>query len=310
VERAESYYAKAVAYGDAAVVKEAQADLEDAKNAFASFDSERKARIARLRALQNDTESALLERCERFLSAYPRALFMEVSVAIPAGDLSKHLTKKRDAISNKKCEIENIDLAPVTPDEAIAIVDRDIEKFARDGAPDLYGPTRFEGTHSYTRRQGVTRWPEIWTGTGGHRLRDGFALIFWAFKEVIRERLVAEVRERIARSKFAPIAIADREPLRQKMETELLQLEREEEAIISALQDAGDKNAVRRFNADPRAVLGIEIIEGTITETQSPRSLAEYIAEPKMKTPADQTLPRQSQWLNTGPRNADAGADD
>jgi hypothetical protein len=305
-ERTELVLSRTV--GNSDEMKYALEPRNEAREALAAFDTNRNIRLEQIRALQNRTEGGLIENCERFLSGCQHAQFKEYIASIPAGDLSKAFARTREAITKKYADIESEKLAPVTLEEATAHIDHDIQKFAQAGRPDIYATLRYEATNANTRQHGYTRWPEVWTGTGRRKIQDGFALVLWALKDQIRERLVAEAKERIESSAFASIAIADREPREIQLRAELLELERTEEAVIAALQAKGDANVVRRHNADPRALLGIEVVLTEIEHLGSGSLVAQY-EPPKMVTPSGQKLPRDSAWLNQGPRNADIADD-
>ncbi|MDR6303068.1 hypothetical protein GGQ85_000749 [Nitrobacter vulgaris] len=306
-ERAESYLTRVKANG--ANLNEAAPfilERDEARDALTAFEEDRESRLSQLRDAKSRTEGGLLERCKRFLSGHSQTTFKELVAPVTKGDLSKVLIATRYAIASKNADIANLDLAPVTLAEATAHIDHDIEKFARAGAPDTYMALRFLATNSNTRRHGFTRWPEVWTGINGRKINDGFSLVFWALKDLIRDKLVAEAKQRIESSAFPPIAIADRAPREAQLRAELLDLERTEEAIVAALQAKGDANVVRRYNADPRALLGIEIVTTEPTHGKSGDSLAQYTHEPKMEAPKGQSLPRSSKWVNQGARNTDS----
>ncbi|MBN9004563.1 MAG: hypothetical protein J0H40_04030 [Rhizobiales bacterium] len=305
-ERAESYLRRTRdSYPE--YIKEAGAALIEAQTALAEFDAERETRKQKLQEMQRATEGNHLDRCLRFLTANEHAKFYERIAPAPTGDLRKHLVKIRAEIDGKRGEIESIDLAPLTLNDATAAIDADIAKLVASG-PDIYGVTRYEGTNARTRRQGAIRWPEAWTGTGGRRVPDGLAALAWLFPDALREKLVNDADERIKKSAFTPIAISDREPMRMRLHAELLDMERIEEATVFALQSANDTTAIRRHDADPRAVLGIEV-EQAKREAHGAGSLADPVEIPKMETPPDAKLVRSSKWTSQGPRLSDTVTD-
>ena len=282
-----------------------QEAVDEARAELADFDAERS------KPAETVAEGGLFAKCEAFLVKNRDAIFRECVAPLPAKATIESLNKLRDEIETLEEAIENVNLAPLTLPEAMTVIDRSIEKLAKSGAPDLFGPTRFAIEYGDKRAQGHVIWPEqtIVTGKAIHKLPDGFGMLFWAFKDLIRDKLEAECRARIESSKFAPISATDRDARKAELSAQLLAAERVEETIVAHLQAKGDSRAVRRGDANPLALLGIEIV-GKIEEKRSgPGSLAEGFYNPPMEKPADQKLPRSSEWVSKGPRNSDVAKD-
>jgi hypothetical protein len=243
----------------------------------------------------NRDESGLLEKCELFLAQNQRAKFIERRVEIPPDGAKKALAQVRSDIIERRAAINDIDNAPLTVSEAMAAIDAELEKVAAAGKPDTFPVTRHV-EELRGRRQGNLRWRTAYVA--GELLPNGHSLVVWLFKDQIRERLREDVERRIASSAFEPIALADREPRKDALCAEILNLERLEEACVYALQAEGDANVIRRHDADIRAVLGIEVLPPG-KEIQQKSSAMMY-EPPKMETPAGQSLPRSSQWMENG----------
>jgi hypothetical protein len=95
----------------------------------------------------------------------------------------------------------------------------------------------------------------IYSGATGQTLigSSGAEVLIWLFRDQLVEGLSAEIGE------DAPGALSydQREAELGRLSKELLALERQEEALISAAERVGQR-IVRRRDADPRAILEVE----------------------------------------------------
>lgn len=271
-----------------------EAALTDARDELAQHEADVADRANRERERQARDESSFFLKARNFVIKNHNATFTERVASMPSGDPARNLVKVRAKIREATDAIDNIDIAPLPFNDVMEKVDRELCAIAAEGAPGTFGVTRFAKLFGENRRQGNLEWRNDYVAS--EFFPSGFKLCVWALKDVIRDKIAAEVRTRIAASAFEPIAIADREPRKDAIRAELLELERTEEALVHALRESGDANVSRRHDADIRAVLGVEIVGKEKQKHTGPGSLPIY-EPPTMTTPQNQTMPR-SEWLS------------
>lgn len=161
-------------------------------------------------------------------------------------------------------QLEALRAAPVTKDEAVARMRRQVAALAERGAPDLSQLYRADGRAYWperTVRAELIAFTQLPDGTqptvhgGAHFAEvDIVALFGWACRETLEAKLLAEIERQYA-TDGADAGLTGEE--RNAREIELLDailaLERDEEALI---MEGGDP-LNRRPDVDPRALLGL-----------------------------------------------------
>jgi hypothetical protein len=183
----------------------------------------------------------------------------DVSPSIPSSidECAKLLDSTRSQIAKVMKKIEKTRNGPVSVEDAMARIDRDLDAFFESGRPILTGVIREELLESGRGRPGETRWPRVWVG-GGKYMLDGFALTCWLHKDLIRKKLESEVKALIGSSPITPMS--ERPAAIAKLKTEILKLERVEEALVRRLIAAGRTDIGFRHDLmHPEARLGIKV---------------------------------------------------
>ncbi|MND69687.1 hypothetical protein D3C80_611750 [compost metagenome] len=149
------------------------------------------------------------------------------------------VTKVRENIVAVSQERQRIDLAPAPAAELAEKAVAGLDRMAAQGAPDF--DPRIRGRDPFNLDYRLTR-PGI-----------GLAFLLFLFRDEIAERLTAIIGD------DAPgtLTDADRGKLLVKTDAKRLDLERQEEALIVAAAEVGQR-IERRPDADIRAILGIE----------------------------------------------------
>lgn len=162
-------------------------------------------------------------------------------------DWSATAKRLRDEVAELQAERHRVASAPIPADEAKAAMRREIEALAEAGMPDV--GRCLEG-HSI-------RWPtkKLLGANGGLLVFDFLdvqALVAW----LDRDRLIARLEDEIDAMADPAEALTDAQRQKEdaRLRAEVLRVEREEEAAISAAAAEGT-TIPRRRNADPRAVL-------------------------------------------------------
>lgn len=165
----------------------------------------------------------------------------------PGEDWKAAIERQRGLIAQIKAEIHRTRSAPIPSDDVKEKLRQDLAALVEEGTPDV-SPV-FEG--------GQIRWPRTRLLTADGSLITGnmpniHGLLAWLNKDYLLARLDAEV-DALADDEKA-LSHNDRLAKDRDLRKQLLQHEREEEAMIMA---AGENNVLiyRRAYADPRAVL-------------------------------------------------------
>lgn len=164
---------------------------------------------------------------------------MSTKLSKAVSGLNTEVERIRGEIAALKAEREQVAQAPRTVAEAVAVLDDALDRIAAKFTPNAAGLLNPEA-----------RATDFTLGHGTHD--RGTEAAVWLFRDQVRDRLVAEIK---AADHSDGIAAGDRAARLSKIDTRLLGLEREEEALIVQAADHG-MEIMRRPDADPRAVLG------------------------------------------------------
>ena len=195
-------------------------------------------------------------RIEQFLAFNLRAKFTEaaaITLPVPEGVQTPHdiLTTTRAALGALKDQRLNVLTAPLPLADATAAAVAEVLELAAIGAPRVSDVLRGRGIG-----WPQTRLPE----TFGHNFKyvnDGNATVAWLFQEQLVARITEALEFEAACDPAAPMSAAEKAETLQKLDGEILLLERKEESIIETIEAEGG-HVLRRPDADVRAVLGIE----------------------------------------------------
>lgn len=276
VGHAEAAYANATMHGKPKKVCDALARAAaEAREELAIFNRQVEERVERENIRQSKSEGGLLDGVHKALAQHRHASFAEKAVELPKGESKTALAKVRNTIAEKTKALENVDLAPLTYDEAMAAVDRELNRLESEGLPDTYGVTRYAKMFGENRTQGTIGWRNDFVAS--EFLPSGFKLVAWALKDTLRAKIEADVKARIERSEIAPMSIADRKKVKAQLTVEVLDLEHIECRLIAALQAEGDESVSRRPGTDPLAVLGVEVVPSDTKTADTAGSLASAV---------------------------------
>jgi hypothetical protein len=140
--------------------------------------------------------------------------------------------------------------APPPDSEIAATINAAVDELAAMGRPYSGEPIGWRTTAAQVSGDGRAI-------TGHAQIPNAPATLAWLFPDALKARLLADrMAERQARGVAPGLPVAEREAALVKVEAELLEAERREEALIDQLAAAGTL-LPRRETADPRAVLGI-----------------------------------------------------
>ena len=176
-------------------------------------------------------------------------------VKVPVGQESEALADVNEKIAAKFSEYQAVPKSARSVGEAIAIATASINKRAEEGNPQ-FAATLHQGRH--------VEWPTETHYSGGpHGLnmtyRDGVSLVAYLFRDELIARAEADIRAR-AEGRLSHTAIERKSELR-RIEAELLELQRVEEVIFLACEDAG-LNVTRSWppgwHLDWKAVLQVK----------------------------------------------------
>lgn len=160
------------------------------------------------------------------------------------------LAPLRAAIYEKEEEALLIGQTPDTYDDMVRRSDNAIDALAAEGAPRINARKRTGDPANLKSEVTIGLQGNMLIGDGGAKL------LIW----LMRDELKAKVRSLIPRHPDA-MTVAQREKRLAQIAAEKLDLERREEAVIEALEQQG-RAVERRPDADPRAILGVEIVGG------------------------------------------------
>lgn len=299
IKSAEAAYENAAMYGKPKKVLEARArTVAEAREELAIFNRHADERAERAKARRAKNEESLLSKIHGVLAQYRHATFVERPVELPSGEPKAALAKVRSTIDEKTQAISNADLAPVTYDEAMAKVDAELDRVATEGEPDTFSVTRYATVFGKNRSQGTIRWRTDYVAS--EFFPSGFKLTVWALKDVIRAKLEADIKARIERSEIEPLSITARKQVKARLAAEILDLEYVECRLIAALQADGDESVSRRYDTNPLAVLGIEVIPAA----EKPQGVGSAAAATVFPVEG-QKMPVSRGWVRDGARYAD-----
>ncbi len=222
---------------------EARAELEQ-KVLDAKPNRDRARRVYDERLRINSALGALVGPLVKYCEHLPSPVKLARPVAARPGDPQKAVETIRNRLAAIREERERLRLAPYPASEAKALATAEIEALAARGRPDV-------GDLLHTKRP--IAWPEASVIAGSGLVIDATAIIAHMFKTEMIKAAHAAIDE-AADDKLA-LTEEQRHARRAELDAEKLRLEREEEATISA---ANRFDLLRRPNADPRAVLGLE----------------------------------------------------
>lgn len=169
-------------------------------------------------------------------------------------DPHKQLEAVRRKLDSALAERETVDHAPATRVELLDRFDRELDRFAGLGKPSLARTSRqgdpigiFGKLHHAV--------PEGSEGYASMAPAAANAFFVWLLRDEIRARVIGLLGDR-----DAPNALPtdQREHKLKELAAQVLALEREEEAVISAAEVAGTVIVHRRRDASPLAILEIE----------------------------------------------------
>lgn len=182
------------------------------------------------------------------------AKFIAAPVKLAKTDnLTDALKRNRDQQTIANNELLAVQNAGLTIAEAKAAMRAEVAAIVEKGRPDAY--SLFHGN--------PIEWPTelfIANGAGVHQhtvaatVKDAFALAIWANADAVIAKLDTEI-ERMGDDASALSRDAQAARI-VECEANLLKLQRQEEAIVEALEVQGHQ--VRRICADPQILLGIE----------------------------------------------------
>lgn len=185
--------------------------------------------------------------------------FREASVPLPAKKAPADALAEARANIGKISETKRAaSRASIPLSEAEASIIADIDRAAGKGlnvGSALRRHVRLNGRVERGRMIWPTR--RIMTANGMSDVPDGFALLVWLNRDELKKRALEALRA--AHDPKNALSDEDRAARLAELDAELLAQERIEEAAVEACEAAGIR-VYRRPNADPRAVLGVEVI--------------------------------------------------
>jgi hypothetical protein len=249
------------------LLPEDHSGLVAARNNVAALD----AQLTELRRREETAQSRRwkgLNRVEKWIVGLPAGAVLEIAEppVLPRRKAdAAAIDARREEIRRIRAEVHQLRSALVPASEAKERLRREIDKLAGKGA--VGALTLLEA------RGGGLVWPII-TGRAelfGHaQLPDGFAqlvgfagleildtaaLFCWLHRDALLERLEQEIDD--CADDAAAISAADRSAKETGLLAALLEQERIEELLIELAASEG-RDIIRRDDADPRAVLGVQ----------------------------------------------------
>ncbi|MGD9542419.1 MAG: hypothetical protein AB7V61_15995 [Methylocystis sp.] len=185
--------------------------------------------------------------------------FEPVPVELPKGDhanaLEKCLAARADFLEQRRA----IDAAPLTIDEARAAMRAEIEKLVGRGRPRVGALFRRHANVSGRRSQGSIRWLGQFESheDSTMRLNDTLALVVWANRAAIEKTLDAMLVD-AAPENGRPLEGRSEEIA--EIDGILEKLEREEGALVAALEADPKINVLRRHDLSVEAALGVRVV--------------------------------------------------
>lgn len=178
------------------------------------------------------------------------------SIKKPAGDLIGGVERCRERIKELQAQLAKAEAAPIPSAEAKKRMQEQIAGIAISGQPDVFGLIESGQSVDFPR---TSLYSNV-TTTDGHTGRatgnafDALAFLCWAFQDQIVKAIGAEIDRRS--NDTEALSTEQRQHSVTQLKAEILAIERQEEAVITAASERGAK-IIRRVEADPRAVLGL-----------------------------------------------------
>jgi hypothetical protein len=238
---------------------QAEAEVQAVRDELAELDGKISALAAR--------RSAVAQRCTEWLGALATGTVLEFhpppEPPKPNGKTSP-IEAIRQRIARQRAELEAARTAPFPSGVCKRLAREQIEALAERGTPSVLPLVEHGRSIAFpkadTRGQlfghvASPDHPQI-TGFSAHDAPDSLAVLAWLFRNEMVSRIEAEIDE------FADDenALDDSQRAAKSVDllAEILECERVEEAIIEAAAASGQVIA-RRDDADPRAVLGVQL---------------------------------------------------
>ncbi len=228
----------------------------------AELSLEKTAAAANEAASERNEKARLIEALDRYVQRLPRT-GVELVEHQPAPEIRKGeivldaIGRVRGRLKDLRAKIARIEAAPITSNAAKKLMRDEMAHLIERGRPDLF---------DLVERGGKIAWPEI-DNPGNTPLSDGsrattrtttfdaLACFAWLNQKALIACLDLEI-DRAADDKEA-LEPDEREKKLAMTRTLALATEYEEEALITLANSDGRFPALRRPDADPRAVLGI-----------------------------------------------------
>jgi hypothetical protein len=243
-----------------AQLKEDRAELEEALADRAKLDKvDAVVRISPERRNHARLFAALTPSIsEHVLACGPRARF-EAYRADASGYSIKSVRAESEKVIDALVKLET---APLSCDEALAAMRREVDRMAAKGAPKVAGLYSYRVRNfGSAPRQGSIAWPEDVLASGrladGGGVQLGTAFSVWLHKDAVEKRLAAEIKERFADTEG--VTAKDRQAEEAKLKARFMELARIEARLCHAAEDAGKDVDWRRL--PPEAFLEIRRID-------------------------------------------------
>lgn len=233
-------------------------------------DPEREAIVARIAELKGEADRIRAEQAasdpgfsvqhimDWLTTDHPSTKFVMVSSTkiAKSENLLSALERNRDAQATLRDQLVDVENRPLTVSEAKASMRAEIAAMAERGKPDITPLFHGQSVHWATElfvAGGNGTHPHVVATT----ITDAVALAAWANHDAI----VAKLDALIDAAASGPEAMSREEQARQIAERQasLLLAQRQEDAIISKLEEAGQM--IRRQCVDPLVLLGIEPVK-------------------------------------------------
>jgi hypothetical protein len=237
-------------------------EVEDVKAELGRLNAARMARDS----VRANAEQILAQLRYNFLAAenhiFPQVRACTRPAAHPRDgeDLRAAILRVRNDISRVQGELVRTKQAPCTADEAKAAVIAEITRLAAIGKPQLRIEDGGKIVITFADQQQFAAPGTALVAPSG----SASALLCWLFPDQIIQHATARLHEI-----EGGISAADRKRRIAELESELFQLETDEESLITAALDAG-MEAHRRPYASPYALLGLEITPPLIAPQPTP----------------------------------------
>jgi hypothetical protein len=202
------------------------------------LESTRETQRRRQARVANDRQ--LIAQIDSWLQGLPRGAALEPVQPVDLNgegrdDVADSLADVRRRITDLKAELKALRTQPLPHEELRARAREYVARLAEQARPTLTG-VRGEGAF------GIDLGPDA---------RGPLVTLAWVARDLLLERI---------ESMFPPEGVADKAERLAAVEEELLEMERDEETLVTRAIEQG-QDVYRRPKADPRAVLGVRIAE-------------------------------------------------